>query len=92
LSLGNFGTLKDIGSSDVSDILDQLNVKGVISGVYPTFPGSRVLGPGFSVSVKVRMRTKKALREGLFTAVRSSRIVDVLVISSESPTYSIWEE
>jgi 3-hexulose-6-phosphate synthase / 6-phospho-3-hexuloisomerase len=82
--LGNFQ------SSDVSDALDRIGVKGVLGGFLPVADGATVNGSAFPVFVRRTRDPSRSMQKGLLEAIRKAPRGSVLVIRSESEDYSCW--
>lgn len=82
--------LSELGSSLVSDILDQLGVEGVVPGLSPIYEGAFAVGRAMPVLIESKPNAPKGLREGLNEAVDAAGKGAVLVISSDTRSCSIW--
>jgi len=82
--------LHELGSSVVSDVLDVMGVKGVISGISPVFDQAVAIGPAVPVLVRSKPNAPKGLREGLMEAIDRAEKGSVMVIASDTRGCSVW--
>jgi 3-hexulose-6-phosphate synthase/6-phospho-3-hexuloisomerase len=76
-------------SSDVSDALDGIGTRGALSGFFPVIEGKAIEGEAVPVLVRKSIGPRR-MKADLIQAIRAGARGSILVISSESDSYSVW--
>jgi len=81
---------RNLGSSLVADILDQIGIQNSILELSPVYETAIAIGPAMPVLVQSKPNSPVGLREGLMNAVDASPKKSVLIISSDTTSCSTW--
>jgi len=82
---------KSIGTSTIADILDEMGLRGIMYGIRPVQPGTRLVGPAVTVKeISGDVGTYTAEDFPIGTVIDSTAAGDVLVFDNAGKEISTW--